>query len=127
MTQPYAGTTFDAALDLTRLNAQTRRVAECMADGAWRTLRELSDAANAPEASVSARLRDLRKPRNGGHTVERRRRPGWAATSGLWEYRLVVATEEDAGPEPAPALRCAICSSPNTDAEGYCAYHARRY
>jgi predicted transcriptional regulator len=40
---------------------QARRVIGCMADGAWRTLAEISAATGDPEASVSARLRDMRK------------------------------------------------------------------
>lgn len=91
MTSPaYGGMTFDVLLDLSRLNAQSRRVAELMVDGQWRTLCEVADATGDPEASVSARLRDLRKPANGGHTVERQRRPGWGATAGVHEYRLVL-------------------------------------
>lgn len=84
---PYGGATFDTLLDLARLNAQSRRVAELMVDGAWRTLREVAEDTGDPEASISARLRDLRKPKNGGHTVERRRRAG----AGTHEYRLVLA------------------------------------
>jgi len=38
-----------------------------------------------PEASVSARLRDLRKEKFGGHVVERR-----AVKRGLFEYRVIV-------------------------------------
>ena len=84
---PYGGVTFDALLDLDRLNAQSRLVARLMVDGCWRSLAEIAAATGAPEASVSARLRDLRKPANGGHTVERRRRGG----AGTHEYRLVLA------------------------------------
>jgi hypothetical protein len=40
----------------------------------------------ATETGISARLRDLRKPKFGGYTVEIRRR----SDGGLWEYRLVV-------------------------------------
>ena len=89
-TQAYDGLTFDALLDLDRLNAQSRRVAEAMLDGQWRTLREVAEATGDPEASVSARLRDLRKAKNGGHTVKRRRRASLAPTDGLWEYHLTL-------------------------------------
>jgi hypothetical protein len=44
-----------------------------MADGEWHTLKELSTITGASEASCSARLRDFRKPKFGGHTVDRRR------------------------------------------------------
>jgi hypothetical protein len=82
------GETFDLAIDYERLNRQTRRVAEFMADAQWHTLAEISGATGDPEASVSARLRDLRRPSLGGYLVERRRvRPA----HGLWEYRLLPA------------------------------------
>ena len=41
-----------------------------------------------PQASISARLRDLRKPRNGGYVIERRRRG--EAAKGIFEYRMVL-------------------------------------
>lgn len=37
------------------------------------------------EAGISARIRDLRKPKYGGRTVDKRRR---SKDSDLWEYRL---------------------------------------
>lgn len=89
-TQSFDGLTFDTLLDLSRLNAQARRVADVMLDGQWRTLREVSTATGDPEASVSARLRDLRKPQNGRHEVKRRRRASLDATDGVWEYRLTL-------------------------------------
>lgn len=71
------------ALDAARLGRQLEAVRSLMLDGRWRTLGEVSAATGAPEASVSARLRDLRKPRNGAFSVDRRRR-----TAGTWEYRV---------------------------------------
>ena len=81
----HDGATYDRALDKKRLNAQTRRVYDLMRDGEWRTLRALSARTGDPEASVSARLRDLRKAKFGGFTVDRRR----AADGGTFEYRLL--------------------------------------
>lgn len=69
--------------DAARLTGQMARISELMADGCWRTLGEIEAATGAPQASVSARLRDLRKTRFGGSVVERRRR-----TAGTWEYRV---------------------------------------
>lgn len=90
---PDFKTWFDGATaepqDFGRLNAQTQRVYDVMKDGLWRTILELQqdifDATGKvdPEASISARLRDLRKPRFGGYTVERRR-----CGVGLFEYRV---------------------------------------
>jgi hypothetical protein len=54
-----------------------------MLPGGWWTLPQLAAATGYPEASISARIRDLRKPKFGGHTVERRH-----VSKGLWEYRL---------------------------------------
>ena len=52
-------------------------------DGRWYTLRQIAEAAGAPEASVSARLRDFRNLH--GMTVQKKRR-----NSGLWLYRVQV-------------------------------------
>ena len=84
---PRDGETFDESHDGIRLNAQMRRVADVMGDSQWRTLREISEVIGDPEASISARLRDFRKPRFGALVVLRRRRDG----KGLYEYRLTVS------------------------------------
>lgn len=70
--------------DRVRLGHQFKGVRDLMNDGQWRTLGEIFAALGMgfPEASVSARLRDLR---HNGRTVERRRR---GPSRGLWEYRL---------------------------------------
>ena len=81
----FDGLTYEPKLDMERLGKQMKLVAGYMQCGRWMTLAELSALTGAPEASVSARLRDLRKPRFGGHTVDRRRR---SHDSGTWEYRL---------------------------------------
>lgn len=83
----FDGGTYRRPFDHTRLAGQLRRVYDAMADGEWRTLAALSEAVSAPEASVSARLRDLRKAQFGRLHVEHRRRGGQA--SGTWEYRIV--------------------------------------
>ncbi len=80
----FDGATYERALDHARLGEQLLRVGRVMADGNWHTLRELSDRTGDPEASISARLRDLRKRKFGGHTVEHER-----LDRGLWRYRLI--------------------------------------
>lgn len=80
----FDGATYIRALDHARLGAQLVRVGHAVADGRWHTLRELAGATGDPEASVSARLRDLRKRKFGGHIVEHERLAG-----GKWRYRLV--------------------------------------
>lgn len=77
------GATFDAEKDGKRLAKQQTAVRDLMLDGQWRTLGRIATEVGAPEASVSARLRDLRKARNGSHLVERRR-----LGKGLHEYRV---------------------------------------
>lgn len=79
------GETFHAPRDRKRLNAQCQSIYNLMADGRWRTLTQISAATCHPEASCSARLRDLRKNRFGGYTVERR-----YIERGLYSYRLVI-------------------------------------
>lgn len=86
----FDGKTYDPALDHLRLTTQLDRTMWVMADLQWHTLYEIQQRILAvygelySEAGISARLRDLRKPRNGSLNVERRRR-----TQGLWEYRVV--------------------------------------
>jgi hypothetical protein len=77
------GTTYEHRRDGRRLAAQHHRVLAYLRSGEWRTLAEISAYTGDPEASVSARLRDLRKPRFGGHTIERQ-----YVQRGLFRYRL---------------------------------------
>jgi len=87
-------TTLDHELDGPRLGAQLLAVRNAMLtearEGArWVTLRELEDLTGHPQASISARIRDLRKARNGGFDVARRRRPPPWGRGGTWEYRIL--------------------------------------
>ena len=82
---PRDGETFDVKRDGPRLNAQAAAVFAYMRHGEWRTLADIAANTGHPEASASARLRDLRKPSMGGYTVERR-----YIANGLWQYRLVL-------------------------------------
>lgn len=68
-----------------RLTGQIRRVYNLMRDGKKRTLCEIARKTGDPEASVSAQLRHLRKPRFGGHTVNR----GYV-DDGLYVYWMEV-------------------------------------
>jgi hypothetical protein len=69
----FDGADYVPARDDARLTGQLRRIVDVMRDGRWRSLREIADRTGDPEASISAQLRHLRKPRFGAHTVERRR------------------------------------------------------
>jgi hypothetical protein len=79
------GDTYDPSLDRVRLNGQNLKVYLLMRDEVWRRLSQIAWHVHAPEASVSARLRDLRKEKFGEHTVNRRR----VTVTGLWEYQLI--------------------------------------
>jgi len=89
------GETFDPKQDGGRLVGQLGRVRDFLLarEGRWLTLEQIAKGcAPATEAAVSARLRDLRKPRYGGFIVEgRRSAPG----RGLWVYRLRRAVPEE--------------------------------
>ena len=69
------------------MKKQLVEVATIMNDGGWRTLRELSIRhGSIPEASASARLREMRRY---GWIIERRRAvlPGVPATARVYAYR----------------------------------------
>lgn len=87
----FDGVTYERERDQDRLRAQLGRVRAAMLDHAWHTLPGLSNTTGDPEASISARLRDLRKEKFGGYTVERRYLDG-----GLWEYRLLPRADVEA-------------------------------
>lgn len=73
--------------DLKPLAGQLLAVYDLMLDGEYRSLRTIADAIGcASEAGVSARLRDLRKARNGAHTIVRRRIEQERRT---YEYKLI--------------------------------------
>lgn len=76
------GETYDRARDRNRLNRQALAVFRVIADRKWHTLAEIAALTGEPEASISARLRDLRKARFGGHIIERR-----YVGDGLHEYQ----------------------------------------
>ena len=99
-----AATTSSAEEDETQLAAIRELMQRSFARGIWLTLSEIAEVTEFAEASISAQLRHLRKPRHGGHRVEKRRRLPhgaaaaapklWDARRGpvIWEYRLLPAT-----------------------------------
>jgi hypothetical protein len=83
----FDGITYDPSLDYQRLSGQLKRVFSVMIKGGWYTLSEIAAyTGDHSEAAISARLRDLRKPKFGAFQIERQRRGD--AKRGLWEYRL---------------------------------------
>lgn len=87
----FSGKTIDQERDADRLSKQYDYVFAVMRDGRPRTLSDIRrDVIRryelaVPLQSVSARLRDMRKDRFGGHTVERD-----YISNGLWQYQLLV-------------------------------------
>ena len=84
----FNGPEYNPNIDQGRLSKQYSRIFSIMADGEWRTYREIAALSGDPENSISAQLRHMRKPRFGSHTIERRSRDG--REKGLYEYRLTV-------------------------------------
>lgn len=84
VTMHFDGATYVPGLDRKRLTTQLQRVRHCLMgiDGWW-TLEQLQNACGGSTASISARIRDMRKDRFGKYTIDRRRVSG-----GLFEYRL---------------------------------------
>ena len=85
----FNGSDYDDSHDHVRLTGQIKRVRDLMSDHAWRTLDEIAVNTGDPQASVSAQLRHLRKPRFGGNTVDKR--PRGNRSNGLFEYRVSAA------------------------------------
>lgn len=93
----FDGETYNDDVDFARLARQLDRVFAAMrvhsgTPGKWQTLGEIAALTGDPEASISARLRDLRKPRCGALRVDRRHRG--PAERGLYEYKLVQPPSE---------------------------------
>ncbi len=55
-----------------------------MLDGRWRSIKQIALATGAPEASVSAQLRHLRKEKHGEYRVNRK-----FLGSGLYHYQVL--------------------------------------
>lgn len=81
--QSFGGQTYNPSKDKRRLKVQYHRVFSLMSDGVWRSLEDIANLTGFPQASISARLRDMRKTANGRHLVERKR-----LQQGLFQYRL---------------------------------------
>lgn len=89
----FEGSDFDQELDGERLTTQISIIFDFMKNQEFRTLREISLNTGAPEASASAQLRNLKKPKNGGHTINKRRRLDEnGVRNGPWEYQCIPRT-----------------------------------
>lgn len=87
-TKIFDGSDYVPELDNERLGKQMKRVFLAMMDGRWRTLSEVEKITGDPQASISAQLRHMRKPKFGSHTIEKRTRG--ERQRGLFEYRLIL-------------------------------------
>lgn len=85
MLTAFRGETYEPEHDFKRLAGLLQRVHDFMAPGGWHTLADISAACGGSEASVSARLRDLRRKEYGAHTIERERQSPF---TGVWIYRM---------------------------------------
>lgn len=85
------GKTFSATLDGERIGTLMSRVFAIMMRGEWTTLQDLAREAGGSEASVSARLREVKQwcEETDRGEYERRRKPGFEK-SGIHEYRVVL-------------------------------------
>jgi hypothetical protein len=85
---PKSGRRFD-----TQLGTILDLMLGAAARGNWLTLAEIAQPTVFGEASISAQLRHLRKPRHGRYRVEKRRRrsdeTAAGATAPLWEYQVL--------------------------------------
>jgi hypothetical protein len=81
----FGGSTYDEKRDGDRLKKQFHAVRSIMLRSGWVTLKDLAAQVKAPESSVSARIRDLRKSQFGGYTIERE-----YVERGLWKYRIKI-------------------------------------
>lgn len=83
-TPDFDGHTYDSERDHSRLATQLHAVRQAISDCQWWTLEALAKSTGAPEASISARLRDLRKPKFGGYMIKRAYRQ-----RGQFVYRML--------------------------------------
>ncbi len=79
----FDGADYVPARDDARLTGQLLRIWNVMKDGHHWKLSEIATLTGDPEASISAQLRHLRKPRFGAHTIRLR-----FLGNGLYEYWL---------------------------------------
>lgn len=72
-----------------KLNKGLQRVLDIMSDGEWWKMDEIAAQADMREGSVGSRIRELREPRHGGYTIERRH-----VGDRQYEFRLIVNKQD---------------------------------
>ena len=78
----FEGATYDEALDYNRLSTQINDVLNILLDQQWHKMQDIASDISAPEPSVSAQIRNLRKEKHGGYVINRRR------VGNTYEYQL---------------------------------------
>jgi len=85
----FDGATYEPPFDRKRLTSMLIEVRSLMLDGEKRSLAQIHEAiSRGSEASISARLRDLRKKKHGKYDVRGQRRG--SLSQGVWEYWIVL-------------------------------------
>lgn len=84
----FDGYTYEPEHDKERLTKQLEAVKRVLMDGMWWIPANLELETGYNWASISARIRDLRKEKFGGYHVERMRLGG-----GIHAYRLAIPRE----------------------------------
>lgn len=79
----FDGSDYVHERDSIRLSTQLEKIKSYISDGEWYSLDNISAATNSPHSSVSAQLRNMRKPRFGGCIIEKQ-----YMGNGLYHYRL---------------------------------------
>lgn len=93
----FNGPDYQPERDDARLTLQLETIRDLMLDGKWRTLAAIAKECRAPEASVSAQLRHLRKERFGRYIVNKE-----YLGNGLYHYQLVAPAPAVPGIAPDP-------------------------
>ena len=91
------GETFNHDRDSIRLDGQALDVWSLMADGEWHTPSEIEKRTGHNWAAASARLRDFRKSKFGGSTVDRMN-----IGNGVFAYRLTASPRVSKAPFGEP-------------------------
>ena len=85
----FNGPEYEPKRDFARLAGQMKVIFDLMQDGTFRTLGQIETATGAPQSSISAQLRHLRKEKWGSHTVNRKH-----LGYGHYSYQLIVNKEK---------------------------------
>jgi hypothetical protein len=91
------GETFNHDRDYVRLNGQALDIWDFMADGRWHSPQEIEQSTGHNWAAASARLRDFRKSKFGGSTVDRMN-----IGNGVFAYRLTASPRVSKAPFGEP-------------------------